>query len=326
MNTTEAVFPDTKSPVFKYSPIYLTCIDTVTVCLYVQEKTCVQLWFYVTLIILVRLGMMASPKDWRENCKLLKIDSLGPRTRITADILAELNLLNVETWVKQLRLNHVHKIFYNLCPTYLKKNFVRLNAVHLYDTRSSRYNFLVPHCRSVEHSTFYYRGIADWNSLPDCLKEIEKPREFKASLKKYLTEHHQETEIGDFFFYWLHNVFFYPICWNDSESVIYSCHVCRAHQITTASFMPSGYVHRPVWVSLPCAGFDRWWDPFQSRENTALGGGAWCGRCMIRSHIRAVKCMVPILIRGLLGCLTMATIRLLVSDIFITNSTLQWYM
>ena len=135
------------------------------------------------------------------------IDSLGPRTRITADILAELNLLNVETRVKQLRLNHVHKIFYNLCPTYLKENFVRLNAVHLHDTRSSRYNFLVPHYRSVEHSTFYYRGIADWNSLPDWLKEIEKPRGFKASLKKYLTEHHQETEIGDFFFYWLHNVF-----------------------------------------------------------------------------------------------------------------------
>ena len=71
--------------------------------------------------------------------------------------------------------------------------------MHLHDTRSSRYNFLVPHCRSVEHSTFYYRGIADWNSLPDWLKEIEKPRGFKASLKKYLTEHHQETEIGDFF-------------------------------------------------------------------------------------------------------------------------------
>ena len=74
------------------------------------------------------------------------INSLGPRTRITADILAELNLLNVETWVKQLRLNYVHKIFYNLCPTHLKEDFVQLNAVHLHDTRSSRYNFLVPHC------------------------------------------------------------------------------------------------------------------------------------------------------------------------------------
>lgn len=129
------------------------------------------------------------------------INSLGPRTRITGDILAELNLLNVETRVKQLRLNHVHKIFYNLCPTYLKQNFVPLNSVHQYNTRSSGNNFLVPHCRSVENSTFYYRGITDWNSLPDWLKELEKPHRFKSALKQYLIELHQETEIGDFFFY-----------------------------------------------------------------------------------------------------------------------------
>ena len=48
----------------------------------------------------------------------------------TADTLGESNLLNVETLVKQLRLNHVHKIFYDLCPTYLKENFVPLKDVH----------------------------------------------------------------------------------------------------------------------------------------------------------------------------------------------------
>ena len=84
------------------------------------------------------------------------INFLGPRTRISADILSELNLLNVETRVKQLRLNHVHKIFYNLCPQYLTENVVPLNDVHQYNTRSSRYNFLVPHCRGVDISTFYY--------------------------------------------------------------------------------------------------------------------------------------------------------------------------
>ena len=58
------------------------------------------------------------------------INSQGPRSRVTADTLVELNLLNVETLVKQLRLNHVHKIFYELCPTYLKENFVPLKDVH----------------------------------------------------------------------------------------------------------------------------------------------------------------------------------------------------
>ena len=40
---------------------------------------------------------------------------------VYADTLGELNLINVETWVKQLRLNHVHIFSMVLRPTYLKK-------------------------------------------------------------------------------------------------------------------------------------------------------------------------------------------------------------
>ena len=72
------------------------------------------------------------------------INQLRPRTRITSDILMNLNLLNVEIGVKQLRLNHVHKIFYNLCPSYLQENFVPLRDVQHHNTRSSGYKFLVP--------------------------------------------------------------------------------------------------------------------------------------------------------------------------------------
>ena len=88
------------------------------------------------------------------------INSLGPRSRVTADTLGESNLLNVETRVKQLRLNHVHKIFYDLCPTYLNENVVPLKDVHQYCTRSSLYNFLVSYCQNLDKSTFTYAGIA----------------------------------------------------------------------------------------------------------------------------------------------------------------------
>ena len=91
------------------------------------------------------------------------------------------------------------RCFYNLCPQYLKKNFVPLNDVHQYNTRCSRYNFLVPHCRSVDSSTFYYAGIIDWNSLSEWLKELEKPHRFKIALKKFLIEHHHETELEGFY-------------------------------------------------------------------------------------------------------------------------------
>ena len=73
---------------------------------------------------------------------------------VNADTLGESNLLNVETRVKQLRLNHVHKIFYDLCP---KRKL--LKDVHQYCTRSSHYNFLVPHCQNLDKSTFTYAGL-----------------------------------------------------------------------------------------------------------------------------------------------------------------------
>ena len=51
----------------------------------------------------------------------------------------------------------------------------------------------------VDSSTFYYAGIMDWNSLPEWLKELEKPNRFKIALKKFLIEHHHETELEEFF-------------------------------------------------------------------------------------------------------------------------------
>ena len=95
-----------------------SCIDTLTVCLYKEKNLCSALilchfdyscssWYDGLTNGLKRKLQIAQNKVVRF------IDSPGPRTRITADILAKLNLLNVETRVKQLRLNHVHKIFYN---------------------------------------------------------------------------------------------------------------------------------------------------------------------------------------------------------------------
>ena len=40
------------------------------------------------------------------------------RERITNEMLSELNLVNVDTRVKQLKLNHVYKIVIKNCPAY----------------------------------------------------------------------------------------------------------------------------------------------------------------------------------------------------------------
>ena len=84
-----------------------------------------------------------------------------------------------------------------------------LNDVHQYNTRSSRYNILVPHCRrGVDKSTFYYKGIIDWNSIPEWLKEVEKPHIFKIALKKFLIEPHHETELSSVYIIELMVMFF----------------------------------------------------------------------------------------------------------------------
>jgi hypothetical protein len=91
-------------------------------------------------------------------------------------------MLNIENRVKQLRLNHMHKMFYNKCPIYMKTNFVRMSDIHNYNIRSNKFNFSIPHCNKTCNGTFFYNGIKDWNSLPDDVKCISNPTLNKTSV------------------------------------------------------------------------------------------------------------------------------------------------
>ena len=92
-----------------------------------------------------------------QNKAIALSNSLGPRTRVTADILGELNLLNDETRVKQPRLNHVNKLFYDLRRTYPKENFFSFKrSASIYSTSSNCYSFLVRHFHGLDKSTFFY--------------------------------------------------------------------------------------------------------------------------------------------------------------------------
>lgn len=66
---------------------------------------------------------------------------MGNRTSVNFNVLNSIGFLNVENRVKQLRLNHVHKIFYNKSPYYMQGNFTKIKDCHNYSTRSSDYNF-----------------------------------------------------------------------------------------------------------------------------------------------------------------------------------------
>ncbi len=59
----------------------------------------------------------------------------------------ELGMLFVKGRVKQLKLNHVFKIYHRSAPKYLCSHFQKLSDTHRFNTRGSSTNFLVPKIR-----------------------------------------------------------------------------------------------------------------------------------------------------------------------------------
>lgn len=114
------------------------------------------------------------------------INSMGPRDSVGRPELATLGLLNVEDRVQQLRLGHAHKIYYNKCPDYLKQHFHKVCEQHMYNTRSSQFNFVVPKIRGVDSTSFFYSAITDWNRLPNSIKAVQNHDSFKTDLKHFL--------------------------------------------------------------------------------------------------------------------------------------------
>ena len=90
-----------------------------------------------------------------------------PRTSVTVKDFENMRWLNVENRVKQLRLNHMYKIYYKKGPPYLGTNFVCSSDVRSYNTRSSNYNFIVPQCNSIMKQAFLYNTKLDLLSTRD---------------------------------------------------------------------------------------------------------------------------------------------------------------
>jgi hypothetical protein len=60
----------------------------------------------------------------KQNNTIRFIKIISSITSIKQTELSSLGFLNVKNRVKQLRLNHDHKIFNNACPSYLKNNVI----------------------------------------------------------------------------------------------------------------------------------------------------------------------------------------------------------
>ena len=120
---------------------------------------------------------------------------LGPRTRITCDILESVNMLHTSDRVTQLRLNHVFNIFNGNAPCYLYHHFERNEGI----TRgATNMNYLVPRVGSQGTSNFYYNAILDWNALPVPIKQISTKSSFKENVKSHLLDIARQRENDNF--------------------------------------------------------------------------------------------------------------------------------
>ena len=125
--------------------------------------------------------LLKSKLQAAQNKVIRFINQLGPRERITNEMLSELDLVNVDTRVKQMKLNHVHIIANNKCPAYMKENYVNVKDFHKYQTRFSEHNFTIQDCQGPNSHTFYCSAIKDWNSLPEKLKTIQDNKSLSLS-------------------------------------------------------------------------------------------------------------------------------------------------
>ena len=147
-------------------------------------------------------------KNYKNKLQILQnrvirfITNMGNRTRVDQEIFCNMGILNVENRVKQLRLNHVHKIYHHkICPIYLKENFTKVRECHNYCTRTSQHNFFVPAVNNHQALTFYYNGILDWNALPSHLKSIINTATFKSEVKEHLFNKMKLDSEASFIFY-----------------------------------------------------------------------------------------------------------------------------
>ncbi len=114
------------------------------------------------------------------------IKSLPPRSHVGPDELSSIGYLDVENRAKFLRISHVYRILNQTNAPYLSDHFTRVSQFHRYRTRGCMYRLVVPLVKGCASSTFFFKGIQDWNSLSNSIQAIGNINTFKSAIKTHL--------------------------------------------------------------------------------------------------------------------------------------------
>ena len=110
---------------------------------------------------------------------------LEPRSHIGREEFEKLGMLKVEDRIKQLKLNHVFKIYHDEAPEYLISHFRKFSNIHRYSTRGSSTNFILPKVKGQACNSFFFTGIKEWNLLPNHVKTSKTHVQFKKAVKSH---------------------------------------------------------------------------------------------------------------------------------------------
>ena len=109
-----------------------------------------------------------------------------PRRHVGTGILRGLGWMTIPDRVRFFAILHVFRIRKGLAPPYLCRGFVKISAVHNYQTRGSTFDYHIS--REDVPGGFSYFSKIQWNSLPVSLKTIDSEAVFRVKLKRFLTE------------------------------------------------------------------------------------------------------------------------------------------
>ena len=130
-------------------------------------------------IIQNKMARFVLSKDSRDHIGQQELDIIGT--------------LNVSDRVKQLKMNHVFKIFNNTAPADMHLNFKRLNEQHGFNTRGHSYNFFIPMVSSSTRDSFYFTALQEWNNLPSNIKSLTNLSVFKKEVKHFMSQRAKEV-------------------------------------------------------------------------------------------------------------------------------------
>ena len=103
-----------------------------------------------------------------------------------------LSWLTVKDRVSFSQLCHVFKVKTGKAPSYMTEHFVPVSSLHSHSTRNSHaHNYFISPLISEMPSSFVYKAVKAWNSLPIDTKSAGSECTFKRKLKAYFLSKYQ---------------------------------------------------------------------------------------------------------------------------------------